>query len=165
MGVAQQTIKELTDVSLDDSIRIIRSAFGKVAGELGITLENAPVFPAFVTREKLDEMKARGAVFFGLFSNGSQVGVVALEKEASGEYYMKRLAVLPEYWHGGLGRNLVDHVIDYARKLGIKKIHIAMVNEQAVLKSWYRGMGFRETAIKKFAHLPFSVCFMEMDIV
>ncbi len=52
MEVAQQTIKELTGAALDDSVRIIRGAFGKVAGELGITLENAPGFPAFITIAK-----------------------------------------------------------------------------------------------------------------
>jgi N-acetylglutamate synthase-like GNAT family acetyltransferase len=164
MEVAQKTIKELTGAALDDSVQIIRSAFGKVAGELGITLENAPRFPAFTTLERLEEMRAGGAIFFGLFINGSQAGVVALEKEATGAYYLKRLAVRPEYWHGGLGRELVDYVIDYVRKLGINKLYLGMVNEQAGLKSWYQGMGFRETAVKKFEHLPFNVCFMELDI-
>jgi N-acetylglutamate synthase-like GNAT family acetyltransferase len=164
MEVAQKTIKEITGASLDDSLRIIRSAFGKVAGELGITMENAPRFPAFITYERLEEMKAGGAVFFGTFVNGSQAGVVALEKEATGEYYMKRLAILPEYWHGGMGRELVNYVIDHVRRLGVKKLYIAMVNEQAVLKSWYQGIGFKEIAVKKFEHLPFNVCFMEMDI-
>jgi N-acetylglutamate synthase-like GNAT family acetyltransferase len=164
MEVAQKTIKELTGASLDDSLQIIRSAFGKVAGELGITLENAPRFPAFITRERLEEMRTGGALFFGLFINGSQAGVVALEKEATGEYYMKRLAVMPEYWHGGMGRGLVEYVIDYVRRLGINKLYLGMVNEQTVLKSWYQDMGFKETAVKKFEHLPFNVCFMELDI-
>jgi N-acetylglutamate synthase-like GNAT family acetyltransferase len=149
VGIAPKTIKEITSASLADSVQIVRSAFGRVAGELGITLENAPRFPAFVTIERLEEMRAGGA----------------LEQEAAGEHYLKRLAVLPEYWHGGLGRELVQHIIDYARGLGIKKLHIAMVNEQTVLKKWYQGMGFKETEIKKFEHLPFSVCFMVMDIV
>ncbi len=164
MEIAGKTIRELVDTPLDDSVRIVRSAFGKVADELGITEECTPGFPAFVNLERLEEMRAGGAVFFGTFINGSQAGVVALEKEPAGEYYMKRLAVLPEYWHGGLGRALVDYVIDYAGKLGIGKLYLGMVNEQTALKNWYRKIGFRETAIKKFEHLPFSICFMEMDI-
>ena len=85
MEVAQKTIRELCGESPDDSLQIIRSAFGKVAGELGITEENAPMFPAFITKERLDEMRARGAVFQGLFIDGRQVGVVAVEKQATGE--------------------------------------------------------------------------------
>jgi GNAT superfamily N-acetyltransferase len=166
MNVVPTTmVAELDGVSLEDSVWIIRSAFGRVARELGINYENTPRFPAFITIERLEEMRAGGAVFFAAFSDGRQVGVVVLEKEATGEYYMKRLAVLPEYWHGGLGRKLVERVIDHVRRLGIKKLHLAMVNEQAGLKDWYRGLGFRETAVKKYEHLPFSVCFMEMDIV
>lgn len=164
MEAAGKTIKGLLDMPLDDSLRIIRSAFGKVADRFGITEEITPRFPAFITLERLEEMRAGGAVFFGMFVNGSQAGVVALEKEPTGEYYMKRLAVLPEHWHGGLGRALVDYVIDYAGKLGIDKLYLGMVNEQAALKTWYRKMGFREMSIKHFEHLPFSICIMEMDI-
>jgi N-acetylglutamate synthase-like GNAT family acetyltransferase len=164
VGIAQKTIIDITSASLEDSVRIIRSAFGEVASELGITLENAARFPAFITLERLEEMRAGGALFFGLFVNGSQAGVVALKKEATGEYYMKRLAVLPEYWRGGLGRELVQYVIDYVRRMGIRELHITMVNEQTVLKKWYQGMGFWETEVEKFEHLPFSICCMVLDI-
>lgn len=164
MKVSKKQIKALTGASLGKSLEIIRSAFRKVAGELGITVENAPMFPAFITLARLEEMRARGAAFWGLFINGAQVGVVALEKRENGEYFMERLAVLPEYWHVGLGRELVNFVIDYVRRLGVKKLHLGMVNEHTVLKEWYKSMGFKETSLKKFEHLPFSVCFMEMDI-
>ena len=164
MEVAAKTIRKLTGVSLEKSVAIIRSAFGKVADELGITVENAPMFPAFITLERLEEMRARGAIFFGLFINGSQVGVVAVEKEADGEYYLKRLAVLPDYWHGGLGRELVNFIIDYVRKLGVKKLYLGMVNEHKVLKEWYLSMDFKEISLKRFEHLPFTVCYMALDI-
>lgn len=164
MKVAQKTVKPLANASLEKSLTIIRSAFGKVAGELGITVENAPMFTAFTTLGRLEEIRARGALFFGLFINGSQVGVVAVEKEADGEYYLKRLAVLPEYGHGGFGRELVDYVIDYVRKLGVKKLYLGMVNEHTVLKEWYQSMGFKEVTLRKYEHLPFTVCIMALDI-
>jgi len=164
MEVASRTIKELTGVSLEKSAAIIRSAFGKVAAELGITVENAPMFPAFITLERLEEMRARGAVFFGLFIDGRQAGVVAVEKRDTGDCYLERLAVLPEHWHGGLGRELVNFVIDYVKKLGVKKLYLGMVNEHKVLKEWYQSMDFKEIELKKFEHLPFTVCFMALDI-
>ena len=164
MEVAARMIRELNGVSLEKSVAIIRSAFGKVADELGITIENVPMFPAFITIERLEEIRARGAVLFGLFSNGSQVGVVAVEKQDTGEYHLRRLAVLPEHWHGGLGRELVDFIIDYVRKLGVKKLYLGMVNEHTVLKNWYQSMGFIEIELKKFEHLPFTVCFMALEI-
>jgi diamine N-acetyltransferase len=164
MEVTQKNIITLGSASLKESVAIIRSAFGEVIDDFGITESNTPMFAAFTTIEKLEEMKARGVKFFGLFLNGSQVGVVALEKEADGEYHMKRLAVLPEYWHSGLGRNLVDYVIDYVRKHGVKRLHLGMVNENIVLKKWYQDIGFKETEVIKFDHLPFTVCRMALEI-
>jgi ribosomal protein S18 acetylase RimI-like enzyme len=163
MKVAAGTIRELTGLSLEPSVAIIRRAFGKVAPGLGITQENAPMFPAFVTIDGLEEMRARGAVFYGYFLGERQVGTVAVEKREKG-YFMERLAVLPEYWHGGIGRELVDSVVEYVKKLGVKELHLGMVNEETVLKKWYEGMGFREVELRKFEGLPFTVSFMARDI-
>jgi ribosomal protein S18 acetylase RimI-like enzyme len=161
----EKTIKEITREALENSVAIIRRAFGTVAAEMGLTEETTPFFPAYTTTTRLEELRAWGAVFFGLFTGSQQVGFVALEKESDGGYYMKRLAVLPEYRHHGFGRELVRYVIDYVRNKGINRLFLAMVNEQAVLKNWYKALGFRETAIREFEHLPFKVCFMELDIV
>ncbi len=164
MVTLERTILEITYDALDASVDIIRRSFGTVADEMGLTLENCPAYPAFITLEKLEEMKAKGGVFFGLFVDSVQVGFVAVEKERDDQYYLKRLSVLPKYRHAGFGRDLVDFIIDYLINLGISKLCIALVNEQTVLKNWYKGMGFRETSVREFEHLPFTVCFMEMDI-
>ncbi len=156
-------IREITSEELDASAAIIRAAFGTVAKEMGYTEEIVPVFPAFTTLEKLKVLKDRGAVFFGLFLDGKQVGFVAAENE-SGKYYIKRLSVLPEYRHGGFGRQMVNHIIEYVKSQGHHKLHLTMVDENPVLKDWYLGMGFRETAVQKFEHLPFMVSFMELEI-
>ena len=164
MVTLERSIIEITHDALDVSVDIIRRAFGTVADEIGITLENCPAFPAFITVEKLEEMRERGGVFFGFFTDGLQVGFVAVEKERDDQYYLKRLAVLPEYRHAGFGRELVDFVIDYVNNQGISRLCIAIVNEQTGLKDWYKKMGFRETSVREFEHLPFSVCFMETEI-
>jgi GNAT superfamily N-acetyltransferase len=157
-------IKEITGGKLDTSVAIIRRAFGKVAEAMGITEASAPPFPAYTTVPKLDELRTRGAVFFGLFVNGKQAGFVAVEKENDAKYYMKRLAVLPEFWHGGYGRELVNYAIEYVKNKGNNKLHLTIVNENPVLKNWYLGMGFKETSVQKFERLPFTVSFMELDI-
>lgn len=164
MATVKQQIREITGEKLDTSVEIVRRAFGTVAEEMGITEENAPRYTAFITKEKLQELRERGTVFWGLFVDGKQAGFVAVEKENDGKYWMKRLAVLPEYRHGGKGKALVDTAIAYTRSKGEKKLYIGIVNEEKVLKNWYLAMGFQETSVEKFEHLPFSVCFMEMDI-
>jgi len=157
-------IREIIGDSLETSADIIRKAFGAVTGELGITEENCPRFPAYTTVERLTEMRGRGARFFGAFVDGQQVGIILVEREEDDRYFAKRLAVLPEYWHQGLCEKLMVKAIDCIREYGVAKVNIAIVNEHGVLKDWYLGMGFREIETSKFDGFPFTVCFLEKQI-
>jgi GNAT superfamily N-acetyltransferase len=157
-------IREISGASLETSVAIIREAFVAVTGELGITEENCPRFPAYTTVVDLNEKRDRGAKFFGAFAGGRQVGIILVEREEDGRYFAKRLAVLPEYWHRGLGERLMVRAIECVRDYGVAKINIAIVNEQTILKDWYLGMGFREVAVEVIDFLPFNVGFLEKDI-
>jgi GNAT superfamily N-acetyltransferase len=157
-------IREITSTPLDKSADIIRKAFGAVTGKLGITEENCPRFPAYTTVDDLNERRNRGAKFFGAFADGQQVGIILVEMEEDGRYFAKRLAVLPGYWHRGLGEKLMNRAISCVRDYGIEKMNIAIVNEQAILKDWYLGMGFREVEVKVIEFLPFNVGFLEKEI-
>ena len=55
-------------------------------------------------------------------------------------------------------------VLDYVGRQGGKKVSLGMIDSHAVLKEWYKSMGFEEKGIKKFEHLPFLVCFMDLDL-
>jgi diamine N-acetyltransferase len=164
MENASGEIRIITGEPLEPSVAIIRRAFGTVAEEMGFTEQNAPRYTAFTTVPKLGETRRRGGIFWGLFIGGKQAGFVAVEMEQDGKYWMKRLAVLPEFRHGGSGKALVDTVIKYVRSKGEQKLYIGMVNEEKVLKDWYLAMGFKVTAVEKFPELPFTVAFMELDI-
>jgi diamine N-acetyltransferase len=157
-------IRVITNDPLESSVAIIRRAFGTVAEEMGLTEENAPTHPAFITVSRLEETRRKGAIFWGLFADGKQVGFVVVEKEPDGKYWMKRLAVLPEFRHGGSGKVLVDTAINYTRSKGEKKLYIAVAGDRGVLNDWYLAMGFKQTSVHKFDHLPFSVAFMELEI-
>jgi len=164
MNKAVKDIRVITREPLEPSLAVIRRAFGTVAAEMGITEQNAPLYTAFITKERLAESLKRNGVFWGLFDGKKQTGFVLIEQEKDGTWWMKRLAVLPEYRHGGNGKALVDTAIAYARSKSEKKLYIALVNEEKVLKDWYLAMGFKETSVQKFPHLPFSVAFMELEI-
>ena len=157
-------IREIKDASLEKSAAIIRTAFGVVTEELGITEENCPRFPAYTTAARLEQMRENGGEFFGAFIDGRQVGVVAVEREEDGRYFAKRLAVLPEYWHRGLGEELMDTAIDRIKGYGVETAYIAIVNEHTVLRDWYIAMGFREIEVVKLDFLPFNVGFLAKDI-
>ena len=78
---------------------------------------------------------------------------------------LNNLAVLPEYRHLGIGKELVDYSITYSKNiLGANKIKIGIVEENTILKEWYEKIGFVHTGTKKFEHLPFTVGFMEIEI-
>jgi ribosomal protein S18 acetylase RimI-like enzyme len=96
-----QPIRQVT--ALENCARIIRESFFTVAGELGLTPENAPTNPAFITTEKLQEAYEKGIIMFGLFLGEEQAGFFALEAAGEGVYYLERLAVLPGYRHRGWG--------------------------------------------------------------
>ena len=164
MQEIQFIINQIGNGSLDKSAEIIRKAFGAVTEEFGITEENCPRFPAYTAVARLEQMRDNGGIFFGVFIDSAQVGVIAVEREEDGRYFAKRLAVLPEYWHRGLGEKLMDTAIEYIRSCGVETAYIAIVNEHDVLKKWYLAMGFREIEVIKLDFLPFNVGFLKKDI-
>ncbi|MCX6002303.1 MAG: GNAT family N-acetyltransferase [Chloroflexi bacterium] len=157
-------IKEIAgDSQLESSLNVIRDAFSTVAKELNLTPESAPTHPFFSTGEQLIELHKK-AVFFGLYLDGEQAGFVSAEKGEDGAFFLGRLAVIPRLRHQGYGRKLVEFTLDYAKQHGGAKVALGMIDEQTILKDWYKTLGFTETGTRKFEHLPFTVCFMEYDL-
>jgi ribosomal protein S18 acetylase RimI-like enzyme len=149
------------ELGLQESLRVIHDSFITVANDLSLTPGNAPTNPAFLAFEKLKEAVSKGVLFFGLFANARQAGLVAVEQAGDTTYYMERLAVLPEFRHQGFGVKLMDFVFEYVKNCGGHKVSIAVIDENQVLKQWYLKYGFRLTEVKRYPHLPFTVCFME----
>lgn len=150
---------------LPSLLECIRHSFATVAQELGLTEENAPTNPAFLSLERLGASLQEGLEFFVLSENTEIQGCVALQKgRVEGIYYLERLAVLPEYRHRGYGRVLLDHCMDRVRERGGKAISIAIIDENTRLKKWYEDYGFSQGLVKKFGHLPFTVGFMEKKL-
>jgi GNAT superfamily N-acetyltransferase len=157
-------IREITNEnSLNNSARVIRESFNTVAVEFDLTRENCPASPSFVTDEQLNELKSKGVRFFGLFLDSTQAGFIVVERTDRTLFWMEKLAVLPEYRHNGYGEKLVRYVFDYVSKRGGKRLAIGIIDEHTLLKNWYKEFGFQITSTRKFSHLPFMVCLMEME--
>jgi diamine N-acetyltransferase len=155
-------IKELTtEQELENSVKIIADSFAPVAAEFKLTKENCPTHPSLITVKQLNEMKRKGLKLFGLFDGDVQTGFVAVEKKKGHVYLVEKLAVLPEHQHKGHGGELMTFVADFAKNAGGKTVSIGIIDEHVGLKDWYKAMGFKQTAITKFEHLPVTVCFME----
>ncbi|MEK7352972.1 MAG: GNAT family N-acetyltransferase [Chloroflexota bacterium] len=164
MVLDKSTIREISDpAEFAGSARVIRNSFKMVAEEFGLTRENAPTHPSFLTVRWLKEKKSDDVKYFGLFLDNRQIGFVVIEKSDEDIYWVEKLAVIPAYRYGGFGAKLVGFAIDYIRGHGGKKVALGMMNEHTVLKNWYKKLGFREISTRKYPHLPFTVCYMERD--
>ena len=148
-------------------VRVIQRSFGTVAEQYGITEGNAPTNPAFVTIEKLKAYLAKQVDLFALFQEGEMIGCVAIEpsKNKGSVYYIERLAVVPEKRHHGYGSTLMTYAMDRIKEKGASTVSIGIINENIVLKEWYKTKGFKETECRRFNNLPFEVCFMSKEIV
>jgi GNAT superfamily N-acetyltransferase len=158
-------IREISNENeLENSVKVIGESFTTVAVEFKLTRENCSTHPSLVTMKQLTEMKRKGLKLYGLFEGDTQFGFVAVEKKNDHVYALEKLAVLPVHRHNGYGGLLLQFVYDYVKNARGKSLSIGIINEHTVLKKWYEGKDFRETAVTRFEHLPFTVCFMEMVI-
>jgi len=92
------------------------------------------------------------------------VGYMSLSKEGDNTYELHNLAVLPEYRHNGLGKELLDHAKETVKNLGGNTIKIGIIEESTILKKWYETNGFIHTGTKKFDHLPFTSGYLECHL-
>ena len=68
-------------------------------------------------------------------------GYYSLLLQGNGECELNNLAVLPEYRHKGIGRQLLAHSFNIAKELGCRIINIAIVEENRVLYCHHYQLG------------------------
>jgi hypothetical protein len=100
-GISMDTamVRRLAGTEIDNGLGIIRRSFATVAADFGLTEQNTPTHPAFLSMERFREMLAKPVIPIGAFAGTSQVGFVAVEKGNEGAFYVERLAVLPQHRH------------------------------------------------------------------
>ncbi|HJP93327.1 MAG TPA: GNAT family N-acetyltransferase [Pyrinomonadaceae bacterium] len=146
----------------DEDIRNARMLFEEYAASLGISLcfQN---FDHELATLPGDYAPTDGRLL--LAADGDQLaGCVALRKHAHGVCEMKRLFLRPAYRGQGLGRVLVDSIIDEARKLGYTHMRLDTLPgrmDQAI--ALYRSVGFVEIAPYYENPVP-DAKFMELRI-
>ena len=155
-------IKSKTDINYLTSL--IRESFQTVADDLNLSIENAPTHPAFIKEEKILKEHSAGNRFYGYYKENKLIGSVAIKKNNNDSYYLERLAVKPKYRHNGIGKKLIDYCIKYVKENEGSELLIAIINENNILKKWYKDYGFKEIETKEFEHLPFVVCFMKYKV-
>jgi N-acetylglutamate synthase-like GNAT family acetyltransferase len=158
------TIRHATDADVDVIAGIVSRAFADVALRFSLTPENCPKHPSNCTVEWVRQDQKRGVQYFIAEQDGLPSGCVAMETASAKTCYLERLAVLPDRRKRGMGRALVDHVIQSAKAAGAHRVSLSLIANHVELREWYRKLGFREGATQRFPHLPFEVLFMEVEI-
>ena len=87
------------------------------------------------------EIDGRVAGAVNIVTPGSQSSQVAYDNE--GEFRM--LAVAPGYQGRGVGRALVQYVLDAARDQGLARVAITTMQSMTTAQAMYEAMGFHRT--------------------
>jgi ribosomal protein S18 acetylase RimI-like enzyme len=158
-------MKEVIEQDLEECAEVIRKGFSTIAKDFGLTIENCPSNGAFIQKERLLAEKDKGHYMYGMICEDQMIGYMQLEKSNEDMYFLQKLVVLPQYRHLGLGKKLLDYAKERVQEFGGSSLSISIIEENTVLKNWYLAYGFHTTGIRKFEHLPFTVGFMEINMV
>lgn len=159
-------IRKIRKEDISECVSVIRVSFKTVADELGFTPENAPGFTAFsVNEERLSsQFSEEQRPMYGYFIDGKLVGFYSLQRTENAGCELNNLSVLPEFRHGGIGAELLEHALAVAAGSGYRKLDIGIVEENRVLRAWYEKHGFVHTKAVKFDFFPFTCGYMEKEL-
>ena len=157
-------IRRLQREELGEAARVVRGAFATVAAEFGLTRENCPTNGAFLPDGRLEAQFDAGVRMAGAFDGDVMIGFAALDLSDAEKPELEKLSVLPQSRHQGAGKLLVGWAAEQARAAGAAALRIGIIEENVRLRAWYEGLGFAHTGTRVFAHLPFTVGFMELPI-
>ena len=159
-------IREVRREDIPACVDMIRRSFMTVADAFDFTEENAPRFTAFaISTDRLywhfDKEKRPMLI---TEADGMPCGYYSLLNQGNGECELNNLAVLPEYRHIGLGKQLLEHSFVIARQMGCHSMNIGIVEENTVLRKWYEQNGFCHIGTKKFDFFPFTCGYMQRKL-
>jgi putative acetyltransferase len=138
-------VKHIFQAKSDDDIHAARVLFEEYAGGVGISL----CFQNFDRELKNlpgDYAPPDGRLLLAR-QDEELAGCIALRKLAPSVCEMKRLFVRPAFRAEGLGRALVDAIIDEARRLGYTHMRLdTLPGRMDKAIAMYRSIGFTEIA-------------------
>lgn len=159
-------IREAKREDIPTCVSLIRSSFMTVADEFGITKENAPRFTAFaISADRLYwHMEKEHRPMFVAEEEGVICGYYSLLIQENGECELNNLAVLPQYRHRGIGKQLLDHAYATAKSVGCHLMNIGIVEENTILRTWYEKNGAIHIRTEKYDFFPFTCGYLKREL-
>jgi len=143
---------ELTPADGQEEIAIARELFREYAEAIGVDLEYQG-FSGELAALPSPYVPPHGILLIARIG-GEVAGCVALRQLDSRTGEMKRLYVRPPFRSWGLGRWLVEAVIQAARTAGYAALRLDTLAHMTAAQGLYRTLGFSEIAAYNDAHLP-----------
>ena len=157
-----ENIIELNDSKIITDI--LNKGFLTVAQQYNFTQENAPIFPAFINYDRIENSLNNGLKMYGYKNNDQIIGCVGYSFYKEQIYFIERLATLPEFRHLGIGKKLMQFVENIIKEIGGKIAEIHVVDKNIILRNWYKKLNYFEIRIDEIKSLPFNSCVMNKDL-
>ncbi len=105
-----------------------------------------------------EEILDKGGKIFFASDDDEIIGTASLLKVNKEEYELAKMAVTEKYQHAGIGKMLMEHCIDEAKKLNAKKLTLFSNTKLEAAIHVYRKYGFVEIP------LPEEMQYVRSDI-
>jgi ribosomal protein S18 acetylase RimI-like enzyme len=114
----------------------------------------------FFIEPKEEILDKGGEIFFAL-DDDAVIGTASLLKVNNEEYELAKMAVTEKYKGLGIGKMLMEHCIDEAKKLDAKKLTLVSNTKLDAAIHVYRKYGFVEIPLPKEIHYERGNIMME----
>jgi N-acetylglutamate synthase-like GNAT family acetyltransferase len=116
-----------------------------------------------LSNSKEEILDKGGKIYFAL-DEGKVIGTASLLKVSDEEYELAKMAVTEKYQHAGIGKMLMEHCIDEAKKLHLKKLTLVSNTKLEAAIHVYRKYGFVEIPLPTEVHYERGNIMMEKTL-